>query len=204
MAKAKTTVLLRRQAKWNKEADQLSKLYLDGATIQEAAKIVGVSYSTAVDRLALLRDRWKREQWQNIEVILCRELRTLDLIEQEAWQAWLRSTGQAETVRVREADGKTERTTIHAKQVGDPRFLDVMKDCVRKRYELLSVRNDSERRNPEPDSPYVSLVPSAPELRELILAKITAIEGQSRPAPAESEPPATSPIIPTPHKDNLT
>jgi len=115
----------------------------------------GLTYSISVttiykDLQQCLVD-WKKERFDNIDKYVDKELKTLDKLEAEAWQAWERSTltkekkkerknsdrpknGQAEE---RNADyyGYNEVTTESLS--GDPRFLDMILKCQQRRAKLL-------------------------------------------------------------------
>ena len=159
-----------------------SEMYLDGATYREIAIELKISHTRVVQVMQGLRERWRRDSWKNIELLMCRELRTIDAVENEAWEAWDRSKKNAETLQTKAAPGGKKTTTkTVVGQVGDARFLQVVNDCVEKRCKILGIQRTIGDMFPEPEGPFGALVPTPAELRARIVAKLEAIPGYATP-----------------------
>jgi hypothetical protein len=104
--------------------------------------------------LATIRERWKKRSESSITEQISKELASLDKIESEAWEAWKRSQGKAETLTRKGkkaagssagADGKGESgetievTKREEDQIGDPRFLAEARACVVERRKMMGL-----------------------------------------------------------------
>lgn len=124
--------------------------------------------------LAAIRERWKKRSESSIMEQISKELASLDKIESEAWEAWKRSQGKAETLTRKGkkaagssagADGKGESgetievTKREEDQIGDPRFLAEARACVVERRKMMGL-----------DKPSRIKVSTAPDPEDVIAA----------------------------------
>lgn len=141
---------------WTKDerAAEAVRLYLRRYSYREAAAKVGVTPKRCQDYVR----EWKDQQAARLNPLLAvfkeEETAKLDELEKEYWRAWERSQGDA-VKRVDKSDaaepgpqppdpiggptsaaGKGTTTVERKGQVGDPRFLDGIKECIRLRCQL--------------------------------------------------------------------
>lgn len=139
-------------------------MYMHGATIYKIAKHIGISHMQVHRDLAKLRAEWKERAHRKLEEHLAEELKKLDYLEAEAYDAWERSKEDAKTIettsrvatalrtkavpRVRQGNPnkKTETKVMRVQgQYGDPRLLAIVYQCISKRSELLGIAQGMER-----------------------------------------------------------
>jgi hypothetical protein len=99
----------------------LGKLYLQGLPQQECARRLGVCQQQISYDLKVLQQRWQEAAAADVATKKALELGRVDHLEAVAWEAWGRSC-QA---------GKG--------QVGDPRFLDKVSQCIDLRCKILGL-----------------------------------------------------------------
>lgn len=122
-------------------------LYLKGHPQYKIAEILGVAKSTITSDIQAVRKEWQKERLDDFFSARMRELKKLDALENEAWEAWRRSQRNAVKRKVKQKENEAdERETTTEPQVGDPRFLQVIRDCVERRCKLLGL--DSPERAP--------------------------------------------------------
>jgi len=124
--------------------EHVSSLYLRGYTLVQIGSIVGLSHSTVVSDLKELRQYWLESQRWNFNEAMARELTRIDELEREAWAAFRRSCLDVQKVVYEKGIGdKGQPTKKRRKEIvgqyGDPRFLNVIKDCIDKRCKLLGL-----------------------------------------------------------------
>lgn len=122
---------------------RVAELYLKGWLQADIAKELGRSQSTVGRDLVELRKQWLKSSLVDTDKAKAKELARIDNLEREAWDAWLRSQEDAETVtqRVYERNKKTvkEATKTSKGQTGDPRYLDRVSWCVQQRCKILGL-----------------------------------------------------------------
>ena len=132
---------------------ECSALYLAGKSQVEIAGRLGVTQQQVSAYLKTLQERWQTSANEQLEARKARELARLDRLEREYWEAWARSTQNAETT-VNKAKTVTtqaytdaglidvpalEREWTHTArgQAGDPRFLDGVMRCIETRLKIV-------------------------------------------------------------------
>lgn len=130
----------------------VADLYIKGMTQVAIASAVGCSRRTVGTDLEKLQRDWQQSAMIDFDEAKRIQLLKLDRIELESWDAWDRSKQQSKSVRQKfkgnplTKDGKAvtpEETNTEAReQVGDPRFLKMVYDCIAKRCELLGLAED--------------------------------------------------------------
>lgn len=135
---------------------QVSELYLGGKSQYEIAEILTpefptpsgkpISQQTIAKDLKIIRSEWRSSAVRNFDAAKSMELAKIDQVELEAWQAWQRSIGKSKTVTKhaeaggsQESPGKRFITEKVEKLNGDPRFLAVINDCIKRRCDILGL-----------------------------------------------------------------
>jgi len=134
----KTAVALRRR--------QVAELYLRGCRYQtEIARKLGINRATIAADLRAIREEWKKRAAVAYDEAIDEEIAELDRVAGEAWEGWDRSKLEKQRVRARTKTGgksggeASEHEVVRGKQSGDPRFLEIIKDCVFKRCKLRGI-----------------------------------------------------------------
>jgi hypothetical protein len=126
-----------------RDLERTADMYCRGFKHSDIAREIGVSRTQIVYDLKEIRSNWLTSQVRDFNEAKEEELKKLDALEQEAWDAWRRS----QTERTRTVTEKTEGDSsgrIKAQQTketgyGDPRFLTVVQSCIDKRCKILGV-----------------------------------------------------------------
>jgi transposase len=106
----------------------VSSLYLQGKFQDEIAKVVKVDRGTVSRDLKVVQQEWLKSGVMDLNAAKARELAKLDQVERQAWDAWIQSRKDAETMEVTgTAQGGKSRPDkvkkITKGQAGDSRFL---------------------------------------------------------------------------------
>jgi hypothetical protein len=144
---------------------RVAGLYLEGQTQFVIAKEVGVNQSTVSRDLEAIRAEWRGSALRDFGERQAEELARIDKLETEAWAAWHRSklpsevttaervvdeenTAPAKSVVTADLPAAPPARTKATKRVenrdGDPRFLAVVHDCIKRRCELLGLDEPKE------------------------------------------------------------
>lgn len=134
---------------------QVADLYLQGYTLAEVGKRVGVVASTILRDLRAIREVWKERAAATYHEQLAEQLARIDKVEHEAWKAWEKSKADAiESVKELESDDEGDEYVSRkrvkvVKTTGDDRFLARVMQCVEARNKLLGIAEASsnERRD---------------------------------------------------------
>lgn len=131
------------------EADRalLSELFLQGYSysiiaerINSRAAEAGLGYTITAQQVYYdvkkMLVEWKRQQFDNIDEYITAELKKLDRIEVEAWEAWERSKNERVTDKLRSGD-KSYIEKVTEQLNGDPRYLSLLLDVQQRRAKLL-------------------------------------------------------------------
>jgi len=113
---------------------QVAKLYLEGHTLADIARQLGMlagHVCSAVRRVILM---WKAEAVFNINEAKIIEVQHVNAIEQQAWESF-RLSQRGEAI----VDQATSRITAYKKLPGDKGWMNIAKDCVRARCEILGL-----------------------------------------------------------------
>lgn len=135
--------------------NHVSKLYLRGLSframstwLKENAGL-SVSYKTCSAYTQQILDTWHNERLDDVDKWITAELKGLNEIEREAWDAWEQSkkdkTKSVTRKRGKEGKKKSDIETTSYEQYdevltgyGDPRFLEIIKDCKLQRLQYLT------------------------------------------------------------------
>jgi hypothetical protein len=96
------------KARIDERRAKVAALYLAGKSQQAIAGVVGVSQMTVSKDLAHLRAQWRANAMRDFGAKQAEELAKLAHSEREAWEAWRRSCGEAETEREKLVFGAKE------------------------------------------------------------------------------------------------
>lgn len=129
----------RKPAEVERDRRNIARLYLQGKIQAEIASEMKISQPTVSRELKLLQAEWRVERVYDINEAKAKELAKLDVLELEYWDAWKRSQGNAVTQTQSDGPMGTTKTTKQEKQVGDSRFLDGVRDCIKQRCNILGV-----------------------------------------------------------------
>lgn len=127
-----------------KRRAEVAELYLDGWTQVKIAEHCGIGLTTVHRDLKAIHAEWQRQQAAHFDVLKARELTRIDRVEREAWEAWKQSKQRTVTrtqskLRESEAEKLREVSTTEHTELGEPRFLDIILDCIAKRVKILGL-----------------------------------------------------------------
>lgn len=141
---------------------RISELYLAGKQQAEIGVIAGeefridkqpMSQAAISKHLKAIRLEWRTQRAELIDKKIDLELARIDQVEKEAWEGWKRSIGKIKTTRSKSGSGPngavSEDVETIEHQAGDPRFLSVIQDCVKKRCEILGLNAAQKIGNPD-------------------------------------------------------
>ena len=139
----------------------IAKLYLEGFSNRAMAiwitenKNIPITHTSINKYLGKVLDDWRKERISKIDDLLIIELQGLNRVEREAWDGWYRSLN-AKTKNVSKRKGSPQKSKDkYGKEVlnvsttevedieetsntdGNPKFLEIIKDCKSKRIDLL-------------------------------------------------------------------
>lgn len=122
---------------------KIAELYLRGKKQMEISKELGLSQATISRDLKIIQEDWVRESEQAIDERKAIELAKVDALELEYWEAWKRSQENA-VVETSEISTETSGQKIKKQkreegQVGDPRFLAGVMQCIDRRCQILGI-----------------------------------------------------------------
>ncbi len=124
----------------------VARMFRQGYTHNEIAKVCEVSRPQVIYDLKTLHKRWSERTTLDLDVIKRGELEKLDLLEREAWQAWEASKQDdvTKTDEYRTGDTDTKKNgalsrEVRRGQVGDPRFLERVQAAQTARAKLLGL-----------------------------------------------------------------
>jgi hypothetical protein len=156
---------------------QVAELYLQGWSQPAIAHQMEVSQPTICADLKAIRRDWRDSAIRDFDALRDRELQKLDLIEREAWGAWQRSQKPAQSAVVT-GEGHEQKARKSMKhQYGDPRFLNLINNCIAQRRAILGLDVVAAPVQPEND---FHAKTSLHERRERILALVAAVGERER------------------------
>jgi len=124
----------------------IARLYLQALPQMEIARRLGLNQSTVSRHLKTLQQEWLAARVRDLDAHTSRELARIDLVEQEAWTQWERSKEYADTTITEQQQGgaagigrRARVQKISKVQCGDPRYLQVIDDCIDRRAKLLGL-----------------------------------------------------------------
>ena len=139
----------------------IAKLYLEGFSNRAMAvwitenKNIPITHTSVGKYLGKVMDDWRKERISKVDDLLIIELQGLNRVEREAWDGWYRSLNtKTRNVSRRKgspqkAKGKNGKEVLNVSTTevedieetsntdGNPKFLEIIKDCKSKRIDLL-------------------------------------------------------------------
>jgi transposase-like protein len=122
-------------------------MLLRGYDVWDIAHELGVSAREMSSILQQVMEEWKEKTALDLDAHIAIELKKLELIEQQAWQAYETSRQAAKRRKIQErGTGATsgspyeyERVEEESLPPGDPQYLEIVKWAIAKRIELLGL-----------------------------------------------------------------
>ncbi len=131
---------------------EVATCYLQGMPRAKIARRVAVSERTVTSDLKAIRREWfaasRRRDGESDQEL---ELRKLDNLEREAWEAWQRSLLPVETNKISGAGAdlkdvrRAEKTSRG--QIGSAKFLEIVARCIDRRCAILKYRRRERKTN---------------------------------------------------------
>lgn len=135
--------------------NHLSTLYLQGLSFNGMSRWIKentgftADTKTCISYVNSMLEDWHKQRIDDVDKWITAELKGLNEVEREAWEAWhLSKKDRTKSVtRKRGAKGKTKKDieTTSVEQYdevvtgyGDPRFLEIIKDCKLQRLQYLT------------------------------------------------------------------
>jgi hypothetical protein len=109
--------------------------YLRGESQWAIARAFEVDQATVSRDLMCIRAEWLASCLRDFDEVRAEQLAKVDAVEASAWQGWLRSQENAETLR----SDETRTSKVSRSQAGDVRFLATVMQCVERRCALLGL-----------------------------------------------------------------
>lgn len=140
-----------------KDRLRIIELRMKGYYEYQIAEELKLSQQMISRELKKIRAEWTMNTQRNYEALINEELAQIAIMEREAWQEYERSKLPREVAtrkKVKSANGtkggKDEKGTIHGTsreeqsarkegRLGDPRYLDIINNCRKRRAELLGL-----------------------------------------------------------------
>ena len=135
---------------------KVAQLYIEGKSMHKIAAMVGVSQTQIFKDLKKIRQQWLESSVRNFDEAKEVELRKLQNLEKEAYDAWERSKEEAVTRKKKSEKGRTlvpqlgnrpprarmvvtrqNDETTEMDRDGDPRFLAMIFQCIQLRLKVL-------------------------------------------------------------------
>lgn len=131
----------------------IAMYYLQQKKQKEIADLINLDQSTVSKDLKEIEKEWKEERVTDLDTAKKRELKRIDLLEEQYWQSWENSKRKKIDV-TRKLKGKQgskageivvdtskdiDIITRESDEIGDPRFLDGVYDCIKQRSELMGL-----------------------------------------------------------------
>lgn len=123
----------------------MASLRLQGKTLNQIAAQFGLSLTTVKREMRLVVADWKATAVEDIATVKARDLARLDLLEAEAFAAWVKSKADYEKRIVEERPSSVAGVSSrYAKietggQSGDPRFLTVLLGIQERRSRIMGM-----------------------------------------------------------------
>lgn len=157
------------QERENGKTAVVAELWLKGYSIKRIALSVEMNHRQVRELVLKSKAIWIKRKELALTDVVAEQLRRVDLIEMNAWEAWERSQQEHVETKVQSTKDGTFKTRTTKTAVGDPRFLDAALKCVEQRCKLLGVYKPPEERA-EMTVWGVTVVVDNPEQAEEILS----------------------------------
>lgn len=157
----------------------VSELYLKGRNLRQITDELNerpdVEYQLSMSSIArdlnLVRDHWLSSMVRDFDQAKAVELAKLDNLEREAWFAWEWSKTEKKTRTIKATGPRhglqnVEKTEKTEESIGDPRYMQVILQCIEKRVKILGleVGGTLVQRGPQSDPDEYDQVPVMAQL----------------------------------------
>jgi len=166
-----------------KRRDIVRKLYIQGNPVSAIAKILGSPLTCIKDDIAKIQSDWREAGTIEWSEHVDRQLARLDMLEQQAWNAWESSQQEenhevldfkdmtpAERKKIKKSLSKGDSVTAtfnwtvkKHKSRGNPQFLNVILSVIRERSKLLGLDKINTDDGAVDDVPIIAVVATSPE-----------------------------------------
>ena len=138
----------------------VADLYLQGYAQVKIAQRLGISQSTVSNDIQAIQKEWRKSAIRDFDILRERELKKLDRIESESWEAWFRSQKPAQSATITSNGQQSQKTQKRLEdQYGDPRYLSEIRACIASRRALLGLDAPTKIAPTSPDA----LMKAAPD-----------------------------------------
>ena len=124
---------------------EIARRILRRESQQTIAEALGLSRTLVTKEVKLLKSRWRDRAVLDFHDFLAEELALSYHVEAEAWKGWAasRTAAVTETDQVKDTalGAEISSTTRTQKQSGDPRMLEQILMCSKRRLELMGLLN---------------------------------------------------------------
>lgn len=153
---------------------RVAKLYLEGKAQWEIAELVKCAQGTVSKDLADVRAQWRESYKESFNDKVERELAKIDLVEEQAWQGWYKSCGDAVTrskktekaIRKQRKEDEDDPSSgpvgepmelvpikvlvemTRKGQAGNPAFLNEVRACIDMRLKVLGAYKEPPKDKP--------------------------------------------------------
>lgn len=150
---------------------EIYKMYVRGESMMIIAQKLDIDISQVNRDLTIIRDRWIESTQLSYAQNQAEQIAKIDNLERESWESWYKSQNpiESETIRtesilrteeVKQEKGKpkpiptakmvpvkTTREKHKKKQVGDPKYLDLIAWCIEMRCKILGLLKNMQINN---------------------------------------------------------
>lgn len=147
----------RTETQRSRDRARIAFLYLRGTPLPQIHKIVNeeaenyeINYSTVWRDLQWCRLEWQKDAKRSIDSIVAEQLKKIDVLETEYWNAWIKSqeAKRSSSIRSKQLKAKKgkrpkesmidiDRWEKIEERLGDPRYLDGFFNCIMARLKIL-------------------------------------------------------------------
>lgn len=126
----------------------IAERYLRGDRQSDIARDLNLSQQQVSYDIRLIHDAWLRDTISNFNILKARELAKVDHLECEAWRAWECELPESNKTETRKRNVKTKRESKESAEARkliiklkarDPRYLQIVGDCIDRRRKILGI-----------------------------------------------------------------
>jgi hypothetical protein len=155
---------------------EVAHRYVRGQSQTEIALELGVTQGTISTDLKAIRQQWRESAVRDFDLAREEQLRGIDAVQLEAWQAWDRSKKPHQEATV-EGEGQKQKTRKRVRnQNGDPRYLEVVLRCIHGRRTLLGLDAPTKIAPTTPDGKPLSFEQRQANIMSIMIEKFGLAE----------------------------
>ena len=118
---------------------EVSRRYILGESQTTIARALHITQAMVSKDLKAVREAWLASAVRDFDALKAEQLAKIDQVEQAAWSAFTRSQQDTESTVQEKHGGKLKVSLRIDPHVGDPRWLQIVLDCVSRRSDLLGL-----------------------------------------------------------------